>query len=108
MIQTFGPIDWWAYYKRPLDGPECLRRMGYPPFPCRDCSREDGCGRAATPGTGAWIARMRRTDRMKLLIGGSPCTHWSIAQTKNRETDYAIMTVLERDVYCGGFAKENT
>ena len=23
---------------------------------------------------------------MKLLIGGSPCTHWSIAQTKNRET----------------------
>ena len=22
---------------------------------------------------------------MKLLIGGSPCTHWSIAQTKNRE-----------------------
>ena len=24
---------------------------------------------------------------MKLLMGGSPCTHWSIAQTKNRETD---------------------
>lgn len=24
---------------------------------------------------------------IKLLIGGSPCTHWSIAQTKNRETD---------------------
>ena len=24
---------------------------------------------------------------MKILIGGSPCTHWSIAQTKNRETD---------------------
>lgn len=23
---------------------------------------------------------------MKLLIGGSPCTHWSIAQSKNRET----------------------
>ena len=23
---------------------------------------------------------------LKLLIGGSPCTHWSIAQTKNRET----------------------
>lgn len=23
---------------------------------------------------------------IKLLIGGSPCTHWSIAQTKNRET----------------------
>lgn len=23
---------------------------------------------------------------MKLLLGGSPCTHWSIAQTKNRET----------------------
>ena len=24
---------------------------------------------------------------MKLLIGGSPCTHWSITQTKNRETE---------------------
>lgn len=24
---------------------------------------------------------------MKLLIGGSPCTHWSVAQTKNRETE---------------------
>ena len=24
---------------------------------------------------------------MKLLNGGSPCTHWSIAQTKNRETE---------------------
>lgn len=23
---------------------------------------------------------------IKLLIGGSPCTHWSIAQTKDRET----------------------
>lgn len=23
---------------------------------------------------------------MSILIGGSPCTHWSIAQTKNRET----------------------
>lgn len=24
---------------------------------------------------------------IKLLIGGSPCTHWSIAQTKDRETE---------------------
>ncbi len=24
---------------------------------------------------------------MKILLGGSPCTHWSIAQTKNRETE---------------------
>lgn len=24
---------------------------------------------------------------MKLLIGGSPCTHWSIAQKKDRETE---------------------
>ena len=24
---------------------------------------------------------------MKILIGGSPCTHWSIAQTKSRETE---------------------
>lgn len=24
---------------------------------------------------------------MRLVMGGSPCTHWSIAQTKNRETE---------------------
>lgn len=26
-------------------------------------------------------------DTMRLLMGGSPCTRWSIAQTKNRETE---------------------
>lgn len=26
-------------------------------------------------------------EKIKLLMGGSPCTHWSIAQTKNRETE---------------------
>lgn len=26
-------------------------------------------------------------EKIKLLLGGSPCTHWSIAQTKNRETE---------------------
>lgn len=30
---------------------------------------------------------VRGGNGMKLLIGGSPCTHWSIAQTKNRETE---------------------
>lgn len=24
---------------------------------------------------------------MKLLLGGSPCTYWSIAKAKNRETE---------------------
>ena len=24
---------------------------------------------------------------IKILIGGSPCTHWSIAQKNNRETE---------------------
>lgn len=28
---------------------------------------------------------------LKLLIGGSPCTHWSIAQTKHRETEASGM-----------------
>lgn len=27
-----------------------------------------------------------RRKMIKLLIGGSPCTHWSIAQKNNRET----------------------
>lgn len=26
-------------------------------------------------------------EKLKLLLGGSPCTHWSIAQTKTRETE---------------------
>lgn len=29
---------------------------------------------------------MEEYNIIKLLIGGSPCTHWSIAQSKNRET----------------------
>ena len=28
-----------------------------------------------------------RKIAIKLLIGGSPCTHWSIAQKNNRETE---------------------
>jgi site-specific DNA-cytosine methylase len=28
-------------------------------------------------------------EKLKLLLGGSPCTHWSIAQTKDRETEPA-------------------
>ncbi len=30
---------------------------------------------------------MGKRREIKLLIGGSPCTYWSIAQTKNRETE---------------------
>lgn len=29
----------------------------------------------------------KENKKIKLYIGGSPCTHWSIAQTKNRETE---------------------
>lgn len=28
---------------------------------------------------------------MKLLIGGSPCTYWSVAQTAHRETEASGM-----------------
>ena len=31
-------------------------------------------------------ARRKRKMAIKILIGGSPCTHWSIAQKNNRET----------------------
>lgn len=31
---------------------------------------------------------------MRLLLGGSPCTFWSIAQTKNRETDYSGLEIV--------------
>ena len=30
----------------------------------------------------------------KFLIGGSPCTHWSIAQSKNRETSAEVIIHL--------------
>ena len=33
---------------------------------------------------------------MKLLLGGSPCTHWSIAQTRNRETPVPLSMVPTR------------
>lgn len=37
---------------------------------------------------------------IKLLIGGSPCTYWSIAQKKNRETEnreYYILGVVVKN-----------
>lgn len=34
----------------------------------------------------AYHRETRKARKMRLLLGGSPCTHWSIAQTKNRET----------------------
>ena len=43
---------------------------------------------------------------MRLLMGGSPCTYWSIAQTKNRETEASgvgwelfLNYVISRDKY---------
>ena len=45
-------------------------------------------------------------DDVKVLIGGSPCTRWSIAQTKNRETEASgigwelfLNYRIERDKY---------
>lgn len=47
---------------------------------------------------------------MKLLLGGSPCTYWSIAQTKNRETQASGMGwelfrnyVIARDKFAPDF-----
>ena len=31
----------------------------------------------------------------KILIGGSPCTYWSIAQTKGRDPGYSFPFPLE-------------
>jgi DNA (cytosine-5)-methyltransferase 3A len=39
------------------------------------------------PGVPEEILAYGGGGRMKALIGGSPCTRWSIAQTKNRETE---------------------
>ena len=36
---------------------------------------------------------------MKALIGGSPCTHWSIAQTKNRDMSKAVLISI-RPKWC--------
>ncbi|NBJ90607.1 hypothetical protein D5270_14165 [Acutalibacter sp. 1XD8-36] len=36
--------------------------------------------------TGSYAAGPNRTTLTKLLLGGSPCTHWSIAQSRHRET----------------------
>jgi len=33
------------------------------------------------------LPQAKPKKHIKLLLGGSPCTHWSIAQSKNRETE---------------------
>ena len=44
---------------------------------------------------------------VRLLIGGSPCTHWSIAQKNNRETEPSgIGWELFRNYLCIGSKSE--
>ncbi len=51
-----------------------------------DCDGGEGCPNSEQRNNPLWWLKLGGR-RMKLLIGGSPCTHWSIAQTKNRETE---------------------
>lgn len=44
---------------------------------------------------------------IKLLIGGSPCTYWSIAQKNNRETEPSeIKTAQQAYEICAEIVKE--
>ncbi len=51
-----------------------------------DCDGGEGCPHSEQRNNPLWWLKLGG-GRMKLLIGGSPCTHWSIAQTKNREVE---------------------
>ena len=68
-----GPWDE-EFHRRYCDG--CTRT---------DCDGGEGCPHSEQRNNPLWWLKLGGR-RMKLLIGGSPCTHWSIAQTKNRET----------------------
>ena len=68
-----GPWDE-EFHRRYCDG--CTRA---------DCDGGEGCPHSEQRNNPLWWLKLGG-GRMKLLIGGSPCTHWSIAQTKNRET----------------------
>lgn len=69
-----GPWDE-EFHRRYCDG--CTRA---------DCDGGEGCPNSEQRNNPLWWLKLGG-GRMKLLIGGSPCTHWSIAQTKNRETE---------------------
>lgn len=69
-----GPWDE-EFHRRYCDG--CTRT---------DCDGGEGCPHSEQRNNPLWWLK-QGGGRMKLLIGGSPCTHWSIAQTKNRETE---------------------
>ena len=69
-----GPWDE-EFHRRYCDG--CTRA---------DCDGGEGCPHSEQRNNPLWWLKLGG-GRMKLLIGGSPCTHWSIAQTKNRETE---------------------
>lgn len=51
-----------------------------------DCDGGEGCPHSEQRNNPLWWLKLGG-GRMKPLIGGSPCTHWSIAQTKNREVE---------------------
>lgn len=69
-----GPWDE-EFHRRYCDG--CTRT---------DCDGGEGCPHSEQRNNPLWWLKLGG-GRMKLLIGGSPCTHWSIAQTKNREVE---------------------
>ena len=69
-----GPWDE-EFHRRYCDG--CTRA---------DCDGGEGCPHSEQRNNPLWWLKLGG-GRMKLLIGGSPCTHWSIAQTKNREVE---------------------
>ena len=54
---------------------------------CKNNDRDSTCYLKGRDGMTACELCARGGGGMKILIGGSPCTRWSIAQTKNRETE---------------------
>ena len=79
-FNTWGPIDWWSYYKRPLDGPEFLRRMGVNPYPCSVCARNSACQKRVELGNTNQCKYIRRwmyddypriTNKIKAAHGDS-------------------------------------
>lgn len=85
-MNTFGKWDWYAYYGRPLDGPECLRRMGLLLFPCHPCIRGGDCQRLAVEGSNQ-CPHIRHwmydnwpvlTGKIKAALSGSDTEKWPI------------------------------
>lgn len=76
-FNAWSPIDWNRYYRRRFTGPECLTRMGVPPYPCSVCPRDSACSKRVELGNTNQCKHIRHWmyDNWAVITGKIKAAH---------------------------------